>query len=150
MVERTDGGPAGSAGQPCQVSAGIGACVYSVEPEDAGPLPTDWDGLQERVFARRSCHNANCHGPPESGELLLLEQSDEAVVGVMARSDACSNTGLALVDPGNPDGSLLYLKMAAAAPDSCGGDSTCGLPMPPTDAGPCEELEALRSWITNL
>ena len=52
----------------------------------------------------------------------------------------CTSTGMMLVVPGDPDNSLLYLKLTTAP---------CGDAMPPTGSGalPADAIELVRQWI---
>lgn len=76
------------------------------------------------------CHDA-------SDDYVNLEDAS-ALVGL------ASSTGTPFVDPGNPGGSYLYLKMVAA--EGIEGDS---MPLG-DDPLPAEQLAAVQNWIASL
>jgi hypothetical protein len=97
-----------------------------------------------REILQPSCALLFCHAA-EASDFLLMTTKDTtytAMVNVTSRGPKCSQTGLKIVDPGNPGASLLYQKVTTP---------TCGAQMPPEyepylDA---KETEQIRLWITN-
>lgn len=61
------------------------------------------------------------------------------LVGVAAAGPACAPSNLKRVTAGNPNQSLLYLKISGAPP--------CGGPMPPPGQLPADDIERIRQWI---
>ncbi len=102
----------------------------------------------EAVFAKpdNGCTNTNCHGKQFQGGLDLASPDLAArVVGVKSTSDACS--GQLLVDPANPDASLLLTlvdaKRFAAAPDRCGVLMPFGSEQGLLD----DDLSCVENWV---
>jgi hypothetical protein len=97
--------------------------------------------------------------PPEGGDQLAAVQaifdesctlchdaSDDALDLEDARTSIgkASSTGKPLIDPGNPNGSYLYLKMV-------GAEGIAGESMPlGDDPLPVEQLSAVQAWIAGL
>ena len=88
------------------------------------------------------CHNR----PPNDLSNGMLDTGDTraaayaALVGPRSTSAMCGGDGYALVVPGSPETSLLYLKVAGSPP--------CGDPMPQGGSAlPEAQVEMIRSWI---
>jgi hypothetical protein len=98
------------------------------------PGPADWCAVQS-VFRSR-CNL--CHSPGNlQGDLDLVTDAFAAVVGVESLA-----FGALLVAPGDPDGSLLYRKMAGTQ----GSDE--GEPMPPAGTV-ASAADTVGRWITD-
>lgn len=86
-----------------------------------------------------ACHgtgpNPNLNGG--LGGLMTKEAAYEALVGKTSSSAMCS--GETYVKAGDPEGSLLYQKVAAAP--------MCGMRMPPGGMVPASDVELLKNWI---
>lgn len=111
-----------------------GTIIAAPEPDPEG----SWQG--------GSCASARCHSAGEAaGELLLSEgpsRALEALVEVPARGVQCAPTGMPLIVPGDPDASLLWLKVSRASA------SVCGNRMPSSGSLLSEQQRcALREWI---
>ncbi len=100
----------------------------------------------ERVIRLRC---ANCHNDaPSFGGLALVPGAATAyanLVGVPAGSEAtyqCRDSGLLRVKPGDPEHSLLYLKLTMPS---------CGSKMPPAAFGQVteEQVSLVRQWIAD-
>jgi hypothetical protein len=63
-----------------------------------------------------------------------------ALVSAPAAGEPCAASGLLRIEPGNPEGSLLWQKVASRSP-------ICGDPMPISAMLPDERIEQLRGWI---
>lgn len=88
------------------------------------------------------CAHAGCHQSNEPAQGLDLESAgvESRLVGVAPTGPGCSGV---LVDPKNPEKSLLYLKLTDAPP--------CGVPMPFGGARlSSRDLGCVKSWITGL
>ena len=86
----------------------------------------------------------SCHGVPANpslngglGGLMTKDAAHTALVGKMSSSSMCS--GKAYVTAGDPEGSLLYQKVAAAP--------MCGMRMPPGGMVDAASVELLKGWI---
>jgi hypothetical protein len=86
----------------------------------------------------------SCHGAAASpslngglGGLSSKEATHTALVGKMSSSAMC--TGKPYVTAGDPEGSLLYQKVAAAP--------MCGMRMPPGGMLQAADVELLKGWI---
>ncbi len=87
------------------------------------------------------CAGPFCHGA--GNDFLLMSSKGvaySATVGAIARGPACADSGLTIIQPGDPDASLLYLKVT---------DPPCGNKMPAAyepflDA---RQTEQVRQWI---
>ena len=104
-----------------------------------GPEPT-WENVRDTVLVP-SCGFSTCHALPGAagfgvdGETLAEELIDQP---------AFQDPTVPLVDPGNPDGSYLLMKLEGAA--GIDGD-----PMPPPDGGmDAARVQLVRDWIAGL
>lgn len=119
----------------------LGGCS-GTEPETTSPASCSPDlaSIQQDIFAK-SCAQAGCHGEtdPAVGLRLVGENVDAQLVSMP--SSACSDR--IRVVPGSPEQSLLFEKIAAAAP-------ACGTRMPPSGGLAAAEIECVRQWIVSL
>lgn len=96
----------------------------------------------QAVFANNTC--LNCHsGNNPSGALPLDDAtiSENALVDIVAR---CSNNNAKLVEPGDPESSVLYIKLASQAPN-------CGGVMPPNgQLISANDLNVIYDWIVSI
>ena len=120
------------------------ACSYSADPEalalTGGGGPT-WSG---RVQPLLEANCTGCHGgdPPQGGLDLTEPGLHPRLLGASGQK-----TGLALVEPGNPGASYLWLKLT-------GDPSIDGSPMPSDGMGGSrmltpDELADIETWITS-
>lgn len=95
--------------------------------------------VHEQVLLPHGCAGAYCHLGSFGGEDLHAAYT-HLVGAKAAESGECE--GHTLVAPGDPEHSLVYLKLASTNPP-------CGKSMPPTgfDAVPAADVELLRAWI---
>lgn len=112
--------------------AGCDDVIYGQAP--APPLSqTGWPGVEE-VF---DTYCLDCHSAEAAfGQLDLETNPYGAIVGV-----ASSNGTMPLVDPSNPDNSLLYLKLVDQQPT--------GSKMPPASTLSTEASDIVRDWIAD-
>lgn len=106
------------------------------------PLPDKFSDIQTRTFDK-SCNNSSCHGGSFPKALLDLTsaKSYEQLLGNQIQNSAAKTRYRALVVPGKPDSSFLYLKVKGPRSDE-------GAQMPERlSALPPAEIEAIRSWI---
>ena len=119
--------------------AGCGGDDSTVGPDEAdgeGTLTEATLAQVSEVFAV-SCALSGCHsgGEPQAG--LSLEGDFAArIVGVTSGQ----RPDFKLVDPGNPDGSYLLIKVR-------GDDEIVSQQMPPGAPLPAEQVEIIRAWI---
>ena len=97
--------------------------------------PATFAQVQETIFDV-SCALSGCHGDSAWPNLSAGQAYDNIV-------DVESSRGIALVEPGDPDNSYLYLKLLADA-DIDGSRMPPGGPYLTPDA-----LETVRAWIEN-
>lgn len=112
-----------------------------------GPSDATFTSVYDEVFVGAGCAGGSCHGA-NAGRLSFTTQREayDALVGVVARGEACGplttlGTSLLRVDPGNPDGSLLFDKVASTQP-------SCGDPMPISSALDPAQVDLIREWIS--
>jgi hypothetical protein len=105
------------------------------------PPVTFAEVYQDARFGSR-CSGPACHGTAVGGNLVMTSASGAYanLVGQPAEGVDCADLGLMRVEPGDPDSSLLYLKLV---------DPPCGDPMP--IAGPLDDdaIELVRRWIAD-
>lgn len=132
------------AGEACDDGNGddADACGNDCRARDCTAFDGTFDLIQSAVFERHGCTNALCHGEAASGGLDLRPGvSFERLIDVPS-----SASELVRVAPGEPERSLLWLKLAAKTyPDRYAAPLS---PMPLGGAALGEaEIEALRVWI---
>src|SRR5688572_12004091 len=103
------------------LGVGSGAVQHAQQP----PKKVDF-ATEVRPIFRQYC--VDCHGPKEQKSGLRLDR----------RKDAMRGGTIAVIGPGNADGSRLYHKLV--------GDKF-GPQMPPTGALPAMHVETIKRWI---
>jgi polyvinyl alcohol dehydrogenase (cytochrome) len=119
-------------------SSGGGADAGS-GPQAPTREPT-FDAVYREVLEPHGCTTTMCHGP---GGMLSLQNRDRAhgnLVDAAAEGDLCASSGLARVVSGEPDESLLYLKLLE--------DPPCGVRMPVGGELDPEAIDQVREWIS--
>lgn len=115
-----------------------GAGGASTEVGGGGAAPT-FAQVYEQILEPHACAGSYCHiGSFGGGDLHFAYTH---LVGASATPDGeCE--GHTLVIPGDPEHSLVYLKVASTEPP-------CGKSMPPTGLGSIspDDVELLRAWI---
>jgi hypothetical protein len=89
-------------------------------------------------------HCTGCHGTESALNLATREDAYAQMVGVEAKSKACSPTGTLRVSPGDASESLLIHKLEGHDAE---GEPVCGKPMPQTEPLDPKEIERVRAWI---
>lgn len=130
-----------------------GTIVDPIAPTDVSDCDADWipsaeptfTNVYQSVICATGC--GFCHGRNgQDSQLDLHPKADAylALVDAAARGKACDGGGHVLVRPGDPDGSLLYQKIAAMP--------ACGDAMPPGDQNNSPVTAAMiarvRAWIS--
>lgn len=137
-------GMGGSAAAPAAAGSGGGAAGSAVDA-GAGKLSFAKDVYDPIIRARCSaCHT----DAPSFGGLAFFPGAMTAysnLVGVpagAADNNLCRASGLLRVQPGDPDRSLIYLKLTKP---SCGSQMPPAAFAPPTPA----QIEIIRQWIAD-
>jgi hypothetical protein len=101
-------------------------------------LPT-WTGIY--AFSFKSCQVDICHGRNLVGvNMTSKDAAYESLVGQPANaSSMCAMLGKMRVVPGDPDNSLLFLKLDINAP--------CGQQMPVGGQLAAKQIQRVREWI---
>lgn len=109
---------------------------------DAALGEPGFDAIYSEVIASAGCTLGLCHGEGATGGGLDLQPQQDAyedLVGVASDSRLCGSLGLTRVVPGDPQRSLLWLKLGPSPP--------CGIQMPPGALLPVEQREQVERWI---
>ena len=108
------------------VAAGLTAVSVSGRAAVAqAPAPIDFVRDVQPIF-RQSCYG--CHGPSQQMNGFRLDR----------RRDALRGGTIAVIGPGNSDGSRLYLRLVG---------SEFGQQMPPTGALSPQQVATIKAWI---
>jgi outer membrane protein assembly factor BamB len=149
--------PIGSSDPPSVVALRLSGAATSGTQPGTGGLPVggstakpetgsaSFSAIYSELLSKR-CAGPVCHSGNSTGGSLNVMGTDAsaahaALIGRPASGSECSSSGLPLVTAGQPDKSLLYLKVAGMPP--------CGSRMPPTGALPQADVDRLRTWIAN-
>ena len=119
------------------------ALVACTQPEAAFP-DHKFSTIQHRVFdisCAAACHQTS--NAMVSGQLdLSADHAYASLVNVAAKNVGAVQDGLMRVKPGDPDHSLLYIKIAGHTPVAY------GTPMPQSGiALSAAAVDAIRAWI---
>ena len=101
------------------------AALFSTVPHAQSPARVDF-GRDVQPILRQQCYS--CHGPREQKNGLRLDR----------RKDAMRGGTIAVIGPGNADGSRLYQRLI-------GGHY--GQQMPPTGPLPASQVAVIKQWI---
>jgi hypothetical protein len=128
------------------------ACSSGDEPPPPpAPLDPTFANVVKQVITEVNCGGPLCHtltaggftlGPKAQLHAALVDQPASGKDCKLAADAGPSATPLILVVPGDPDASLLYLKLTGTQP--------CGKKMPDT-AKPltAEQIELVHDWIAD-
>jgi len=119
-------------GAPVVVETGVPEWAHP-----AGPVTSSWNDLHSSLMVPK-CATSNCHdarGARAAGNLDLSNLCEAR--SALLKSGTC---GEKRVVPGDAS-SLLIDKVTNTAPE-------CGTRMPPAGGVTAQEIEALRSWVT--
>jgi hypothetical protein len=110
-----------------------------MDGSDAGPVPEPGTTFADVYdILERRC--AGCHsGGPDASGGLDLSDPDTAYLSLVGAPSRCGGGTTDRVVAGDPDGSLLYRKVAAI--------DLCGSRMPPSAPLPAAEVEVIEAWI---
>jgi hypothetical protein len=133
-----DAGATTDAGAPPSDAAADAGMPDAAQPDAA----SGFGAIYEDIFLARNCDSYLCHGA-NAGGLDLTSRAAAYADLVDAESTGldCRDLGLSRVVPGDPDASLLLLKLDAEPP--------CGDSMPPStrDLLPDAEVDRIRAWV---
>ncbi|GIW42289.1 MAG: hypothetical protein KatS3mg076_2866 [Candidatus Binatia bacterium] len=121
------------------------ACRNDCRRAECEVFPSTFALIQAAIFEKRGCTSQGCHDSASRQGGLDLTRG--ASYGNLLRIPSQRDPRMVRLEPGAPDESLLYLKLAAATiPESY--DPAIGAPMP-VGLPPLRrnELEAVRIWI---
>ncbi|MEO8603261.1 MAG: DUF4215 domain-containing protein [bacterium] len=122
-------------------------CRTDCVATECDAFPSTMALIQKAIFENHGCTNDACHGAGQSGGLDLRAGSAYAsLVDQPWSQDPLRKR----IEPGDPQNSILFLKLAAkTSPDQYPADELgIGTPMPSVGAGlSADELEAVRRWI---
>jgi hypothetical protein len=127
----------GAAGSGAAGSGGTGGSASTGAPT--------FSAIYNDILSKR-CAGPVCHsGSSTGGSLNVMAGTASAVrtslVGKAASGSECMSSGLSMVTAGQPNQSLLYLKLTDMPP--------CGSRMPPTGPLSAAELDQIRTWSMN-
>jgi hypothetical protein len=146
------GPPANSAVAAAVFALALGAgCLPPPDP----PIPATLSSLNQQLF-QVSCNFSSCHDSSaghDQGSLDLMTDPYGALLGadgggVPAQNIKGTATGLLRVKPGDPENSLLWIKLKLNLPAKV-SDALYGEAMPETAPGtvPQNVLDAVYAWI---
>jgi hypothetical protein len=136
-------GVAGCGAEPER--CGSPAELAAAEPGAARATADDVAAILERSCALGGCHLS---GPGAGG--LVLGRSGAAWRAALVNIPSQQNPAMALVVPGDPDGSWLVAKLdGALCGVTCDPALGCGGPMPPGAPLSPAERAAIAAWIAD-
>jgi hypothetical protein len=107
--------------------------------DDPDPAVT-FAEISQEVVTTTTCGGPFCHGTTAGGFVMGTPSATyAALVDQPASGAECADSGLKRVVPGDPDASLLYLKLA--------GNPPCGDEMPPGNPLSSDKVDLVRRWI---
>lgn len=122
---------------------GLLSCVGTIpDPERYGDgvfCPSDFDF--DRLF-RESCSGGACHGD-DGAPAAELDLVSEGAINRMIHAPSTICEWMDLIVPGDPENSLLYLKLMEPP-------ALCGEPMPPIGYLTLAEIRCFRDLIEGL
>lgn len=118
-------------------------CGGGDDGDDGGkvePKPT-FTRVTKEVITNTTCGGPLCHMSPAVAGFALgaRDPLHATLVSQKAGGPECATSGLERVVPGDPDNSLLYLKLVPNPP--------CGDQMPVMSSLKDEQIELVRQWI---
>jgi hypothetical protein len=121
--------------------AGCGPAV-TVEPK--------LSSIQEKLFTP-SCSLASCHSREAHNAELVLEPADAYASLINADPDnpAARADGLKRVVAGDPERSLLYIKIRPGLVAAHGAEYGEPMPVGSEDGADADAVEAVRQWIAD-
>jgi hypothetical protein len=120
-----------------------------LEGDDTGGEPTvaRFSEINADIFEAKCTFACHSGGEFAAGGFDMQADPYGALVGAPATASECEDGAMMRIAPGEPDASLVYLKIVAKMN---GTAAPCGEEMPPGDDQPGltpDEAERLRSWI---
>jgi hypothetical protein len=122
------------------------ACGAEVITPTNAPVQPTWDSIWPRLSSCTSCHAT----ASSAGQNFVLGMADD-MCGALGRvreaapiTMACGSSGIPIVVPNDPDGSLLVQKLKGT--QTCGDPMPYGSPMPFVETAP-DVVAAIETWI---
>lgn len=118
-------------------------CGGGDDPQQPGPDPNalNFGRIAREVINTDTCGGLSCHSGTAAGfKLTTTSQLYPLLVGAKATGPGCEMSGLDRIVPGDPDNSLLFLKISATPPP-------CGKAMPEDNPLDAAKIDLVRSWI---
>lgn len=117
------------------------AAIVAPEPDPDAPGFAD---LYAALPSLQSCAGAYCHHPADNADDTSPEALWRWLTGPRDPSGLCADDPRPLIAPGDPEGSLLWAKVAP-------GVEVCGSKMPQTMEGglSADDAERVRAWIAS-
>lgn len=102
---------------------------------------SSFTAIYSEIFVADGCTTPLCHGGSAGGLAMSnKEEAYSALVSQPAAGEPCAESGMALVEPGQPVESLLWNKLSTRSP-------VCGQPMPLSSMLSPESIARVRAWI---
>jgi hypothetical protein len=124
------------------------ALVGCGETQGPGGAPRpSFAKINTDVFEPNCTYACHSGGEFAAGGLDMKADPYRTLVGVRAVAAVCKSSPMVRVAPGQPDESLVYLKVAAkleGKPAPCGDGMPAGVDRPALTA---DEVDAIRAWI---
>ena len=133
-----EGSTLGPEGAPDSGAPATGGEGEGSDNGDGGSQGPTLAQLSAEIFTPR-CATSGCHSGTDPSRGLSLEEDRIARETINVDS---KGSDLKLVDPGNPEGSYMLLKVR-------GDEGISGSRMPPSRSLSAEEIEKIRSWIAS-
>ncbi|MDZ7269396.1 MAG: hypothetical protein ONB48_18435 [candidate division KSB1 bacterium] len=121
----------------CGVAGLLAACQHDLSAPSAPQDPTTFSSIQANILTPR-CVNAGCHPGGNAPMSLAAGAAYNNLVNVNS-----ATYGKPRVSPGNPNNSVLYLKLIG---DNSIGGSAGRMP-PGQPALSVSAIQAVRDWI---
>lgn len=121
----------------------IPECVDT--PADAAPLAAPTLANIRAALLVPACSFSSCHGTGGAAGGLNFEGPN--LHADLLGHTVTSNTDLPLIDPGNPEGSWLYRKLAACAPTDKDGEPVTHMPLNAPFLSDPRLVAMVRAWI---
>jgi hypothetical protein len=123
------------------------ALIGCVGAPETAPPQQSFSKINTQIFEPNCTYACHSGGEFAAGGLDMKADPYHTLVGTRPVAGACESSPMMRVDPGQPDQSLVYLKVLAklegkAAP--CGDVMPLGVDRPSLTA---DEVDAIRSWI---
>ncbi|MDD9971916.1 MAG: hypothetical protein OXR73_37065 [Myxococcales bacterium] len=141
-ADAASGQLASSSDAGISVISDAGRVVARQARDAAEPDAPSFATIYEQVLKPSNCDSYLCHGADGGGlDLTSPAMGYADLVAAPSTGPECGELGLERVVPGEPEESLLYLKLFDTTP--------CGDPMPPSSTRmlSADDIALIRDWI---